>query len=315
MNPDLPALERRLGRPQLAERLRKQRGKTARLLHQGEGILRIERIAPLDAIVLTFLRLSGLAGAARQGFLDVRLTEQTWHLKRLHPAFDGFRLLQLTDLHLDLDPALTPVIAARIRETPHDAVVITGDFRNSTAGPFDRCVHETSHVLAPLALHRWGVLGNHDFIEMAPALERIGLPILLNESACIERDGARLWFAGIDDPHFYKTHDMEAARRSIPPGECSILLAHSPEVYPEAGDHFDLQLSGHTHAGQLCLPGGRPVIVPCKVPGKFVRGRWRHGNLQGYTSPGTGSCGVAARLNCPPEITLHVLRRGEAEAA
>ena len=310
MNPDLPALERRLGRQRLAERLRKQRGKTARLLHQGEGLLRIERIVPLDAIVLIFLRMFGLAGAARRGFLDVRLSEQVWHLDRLDPAFDGFRLLQLTDLHLDLDPALTPVIAAHLVKTPHDAAVITGDFRNSTAGPFDQCVRETAKILAVLGADRWGVLGNHDFIEMAPALERIGLPILLNEADCIRRGGARLWFAGIDDPHFYKTHDVEAARRAIPPGECSIFLAHSPEVYAEAGDHFDLQLSGHTHAGQLCLPGGRPVVVPCKVPGKFVHGRWRHGNLQGYTSPGTGSCGVPARLNCTPEITLHILHSG-----
>jgi hypothetical protein len=87
-----------------------------------------------------------------------------------------------------------------------------------------------------------------------------------------------------------------------------ILLSHSPEIFSEAERvGFDLQLSGHTHGGQLCLPGGLPVIVPCRVDRMFVNGRWSHLTLQGYTSPGTGSCALAARWNCPPEIALHIL--------
>jgi len=310
-NADYPKLEKRLGRELLASRLLKQAGKTARLLHQGEGAMRIERVVPLDQLVSIFLRVSGLAGAARRGFLNVRTVEQTWHLPRLPRAFDGFRFLQITDLHADLDPALTEIVVNRVAETPHDAVGITGDFRNKTSGDYSECIAETARIAAALAPRRWGVLGNHDFVEMVPSLEQIGLPILLNEVSVIESGRDRLWIAGIDDPHFYKTHDLNAVRAAIPRGECAILLAHSPEVYAEAAvDSFDLQLSGHTHGGQLCLPGGRHIVIPCRLPPRFLKGRWAHGSLQGYTSPGTGSCGVAARLNCPPEITLHILRCG-----
>ena len=297
-----------MGRDLLAERLLKQAGKSAHLVHQAEGIFGLERFFPLDSLVSLCLSMSGLGPLVRRNFLDVRITAREWSLPHLPAAFDGFRLLHLTDLHLDLDAALTPVIERLVRATPHDAAVITGDFRNKTDGDYEPCLGETERVVKALAPRRWGVLGNHDFVEMVPSLEAAGLPILLNEVAAIERQGEKLWIAGIDDPHFYKTHSLEKVRAEVPREGCAILLSHSPETYEAAEPlGFDLQLSGHTHGGQLCLPGGTPLVLPCKIDRRFACGPWRHGRLQGYTSPGTGSCGVAARLNCPPEITLHVL--------
>lgn len=288
-----------------------QAGKRAKLLHQGEGVFRLERLMPFDAAVDAFLRILGLREALRRRFLDVRLVRQEWRLSALPAAFEGFRLLQLGDLHADLDPALTPVVERLVRATPHDAAVVTGDFRNGLDGDHDPCLRELERICAALAPRRFGILGNHDFLEMVPEIEELGLPILLNESVCLERDGQRLGIAGIDDPHFHKTHDIAKARAGIPRGDCSILLSHSPETFREAAEAgFHLQLSGHTHGGQICLPGGHPVVVPCRVPRQFVSGRWVHAGLQGYTTRGTGSCGVAARWNCPPEITLHILRRG-----
>jgi predicted MPP superfamily phosphohydrolase len=159
-------------------------------------------------------------------------------------------------------------------------------------------------------------LGNHDFIEQVPSLEAAGLRMLLNEAGSIERAGAKLWFAGIDDPHFYRTHDLAAASAGIPAGACIVLLSHSPEIADELPDgRFDLVLSGHTHGGQLCLPGGRWLHVPMKgQPKERVRGVWHAAGAQGYTSVGSGSCGVPARLNCPGEITIHHLRRSHAVA-
>jgi predicted MPP superfamily phosphohydrolase len=150
-------------------------------------------------------------------------------------------------------------------------------------------------------------------LEMALDLERDGLPILLNETAEIRRGGDSLWIAGVDDPHYFQTHDLAGTRTKAPADAFVILLSHSPETYAEAAAQgFALQLSGHTHGGQICLPGGRHVVVPCKSPRRFIAGAWQHGSLQGYTSRGTGACGVAARWNCPPEITLHTLRRAKA---
>lgn len=300
---------RRLGPERTAKRLALQEAAASHLLHQGEGLLSLERWMPLDRAISLALRLTGLHGTARRHFLDIRVTEQIWTLEQLPEAFDGFRLLQLADLHLDIDPELAPSIARVLRGLPHDAAVITGDFRNRTDGDAAPCLEALQQLLPLLSASRWGILGNHDSLEMAPDIENAGLPLLLNESIAIQRGESRLWIAGTDDPHFYQTHDLAAAARGIPESDCAILLAHSPEIYAEAeGAGFDLQLSGHTHGGQLCLPGGIPIVVPCRIPKKFILGRWTHGRLQGYTSPGTGSCGVAARLFCPPEITIHILR-------
>ena len=156
---------------------------------------------------------------------------------------------------------------------------------------------------------RFAILGNHDFLEKVALLEEAGLPFLLNESTPIERGSSRLWICGIDDPHFFRTHDLAAAHAGIPEGETSILLSHSPETYREASEFgYDLHLSGHTHGGQICAPGGIPIYR--NAPGcrrKHLAGSWREGKMIGYTSRGTGSAGVAARFHCPPEITLHIL--------
>jgi predicted MPP superfamily phosphohydrolase len=303
------SLRDRMGAALFEKRLARQTAKQAKLVHQGEGVFRLERLVPFDAMVVRVLEILGLREAMRRRFLAVRIERQEWKIPALPSAFEGFRLLQLSDLHCDLDTALTPVVETLVRATPHDAAVLTGDFRNGMGGDHAPCLREMQKILSALAPTRFGILGNHDYLEMATELESLGLPVLLNESTSIERDGQRLWIAGTDDPHFYKTHDLAKVRADIPRDACAILLSHSPETYPEAAAlGFQLLLAGHTHGGQMCLPGGHALIVPCKVPKKFVAGRWTHGGLQGYTSRGTGACGVAARWNCPPEITLHILR-------
>ena len=305
------SLARRFGREKLAQRLHAQACHRAGLTHQGHGLLRLEKHLPIDELVGLMLAATGLFPRARANHLAPRLVEKTWQLPRLPAAFDGFRLLQLTDLHLDLDPAFTDALIARLSGITCDAIAITGDFRNSTRDDYWPSIVATRQLLATLPeVPRFGILGNHDCIEQVPHLEAAGLPMLLNESAYLERDGQRLWFAGIDDPHFYKTHDLAAAATAIPAGASTVLLAHSPEVADELPEgRFDLVLCGHTHGGQLCLPSGRWLHVPIKnQPAERIRGAWRAAGAHGYTSVGTGSCGVAARLNCLGEFTLHTLR-------
>jgi predicted MPP superfamily phosphohydrolase len=312
MNP-LPepyaSLSRRLGRDRLEQRLTKQANHWAHLAHQGNGIFRLEAVLPLDRMVQTALSLSGLAGRARREFLNPRVVERHWHLPRLPRAFEGFQLLQLADLHLDLDPAFVPALIGRLQGLKYDAVVNTGDFRNTTHEDSGPALQAMREVLAVMHGPHYGILGNHDFIEKVPELESAGLTMLLNETASLDRGGERLWLAGVDDPHFYQTHDLEKASDGIPPEACIVLLAHSPEIVKELPpDRFDLVLCGHTHGGQLCLPGGRWLHMPVHQLDKiFIKGAWRLGRTQGYTSTGTGACAVPARLNCPGEITVHVL--------
>lgn len=306
---DYRPLASRLGPSLLRRRLRAQADLRARLVHQGEGPLAVERVVPVDHIVTLALRLSGLAARGRANCLDIRTVTRDQVLANLPPAFDGFRLLQISDLHLDCVEGLTDRLIDLLGRIPHDLAVITGDFADHAAGYFHDClgdIHRLGQTLGPGTL---AILGNHDTIEIVSHLEEAGMRVLLNENAVIERDGQQLWFAGIDDPHFYRTHDFEAARHGIPPGACSILLSHSPAVYDTARHYgFNFMLSGHTHGGQICLPGGIALVRNGRCPPAQFSGAWTHQGLHGYTARGTGSCGVPARFNCPPEITVHVLR-------
>jgi uncharacterized protein len=145
---------------------------------------------------------------------------------------------------------------------------------------------------------------------MTPSLEKMGIRMLFNECELISRGDSRIYLAGVDDAHFYRADDIQKAAMRIPSGAFSILLSHTPEVYNDAAKaDFDLMLSGHTHGGQLCLPGGVPIKLEARLPRKMGAGRWHHGEMAGYTSVGVGTSLLPVRLNCPPEITLHRLRR------
>ncbi len=308
--PELRQIAARLGPALFRRRLHRQANLLANLVHQGEGPLAVERVMPVDSLLECALGIVGLRSRARANCLDVRIVEREQPLPGLPAAFDGFRLLHLSDLHLDLIPGFADIVMDRIRRMPHDLAVITGDFADHPAGYFHNCLGDIRRIARELGPGALAILGNHDIIEIVPHLEEAGMRVLLNENVAVERDGQRLWFAGIDDPHFYRTHDLAAARRGIPHGECAVLLSHSPETYDEARRlGFSFMLSGHTHGGQVCLPGGFALIRNGHCPSAMSCGAWTHGTLRGYTSRGTGSCGSAVRFNCPPEATLHVLRR------
>lgn len=255
------------------------------------------------------LRVLGLADRAYREFLDVRVVENPVRVRGLPPAFAGFRLLQVADLHSDLDPALVERVRSRLAGLSFDQAVLTGDYHDEIGTPWDDSLALTLGLVPALGPQPLAILGNHDYLENVPALEAGGLRVLLNENVALERAGSRLWICGVDDPRYLGAPDLVVASAGIPPDECRVLLAHSPEPAAEAARlGYALQLSGHTHGGQICLPGGRPIVKRARVPLALVAGAWEVDGMPGYTSRGTGGCSVAARLNCPPEITVHILR-------
>jgi uncharacterized protein len=162
----------------------------------------------------------------------------------------------------------------------------------------------------------YGVLGNHDSIRMVPALEEMGIRMLLNEAETLERGDQRIHLAGIDDAHYYRVDNIEKAVSQLPADEFSILLSHTPEIYRQAAHaDFDLLLSGHTHGGQICLPGAIPITLDSVLPRRMGSGLWKYHDMVGYTSVGVGSSIIPVRINCPPEITLHHLRCDAASRA
>lgn len=302
---DFNALTLRIGEDALSKRLMMEARQESDEMKQSLAWvqtfhLRIERV----------LKLVGLYHRGRRNSTKIQIIENTLHIPNLPAAFEGFRLLQLSDLHLDIDPALPAAVVQALKGLTYDLAVITGDFRCRTIEDYYPATLATQPVIDALKKPTLAVLGNHDPIEIVPHLEARGLRFLVNELYPLKKDGQTLWIMGIDDPHFYQTYDLKALAKALPPGACTLLLAHSPEIAPEAeAIGINAALSGHTHGGQICLPFGIPITTNMLRNKKrsLVAGNWAWGKLRGYTSRGTGCCGVPVRFNCPGEITLHTL--------
>jgi predicted MPP superfamily phosphohydrolase len=214
-------------------------------------------------------------------------------------------------MHVDMNEAAMQRLIELVGDMRYDLCVLTGDYRGKNFGPFEATLEGVARVRAHLKEPVYGVLGDHDTIQMVPGLEAMGIRMLLNECEVIVRGDRQIYLAGIDDAHYLRVDNIEKAASQIPYGEFSILLSHTPEIYRQAAHaDFNLLLSGHTHGGQICLPGSIPIVLDAVLPRRMGAGAWQYYNMAGYTSVGAGSSVVPVRLNCPPEITLHRLRSG-----
>jgi predicted MPP superfamily phosphohydrolase len=303
-------LERRLGRLYARQRLGIEDDREARVFGRGFNYFHPENWYLSPPIVKTALQLSGLYWRARNNAARIEVRHNEIAIAALPPAFDGYTILHLSDLHVDLNPPAMRRLAELLPQARYDLCVLTGDYRGKTYGPFAAALDGMRRLKACLEGPVYGVLGNHDSIRMVPALEVMGIRMLLNEATPLSRGGARVHLAGIDDAHYYRVDNIEKAAEQIPDGAVSILLSHTPEIFRQAVHAgFDVLLSGHTHGGQICLPGAIPLTLDSKLPRRLGAGAWHYRGMAGYTSVGAGSSIVAARLNCRPEITLHRLRR------
>jgi len=307
---ELAALAERLGPEAQAARLRLERRLSERAGEgQGRGVFRFEHRVDLKRIIRFCLRLSLLWGRAQRNYFDLRVEHNEVFLERLPQAFDGLRVLHLSDLHADLHEGFPANLIRTVAPLEYDLVLLTGDYRTCTYSDHSGATRAMIEIIGHLRAPVYAVLGNHDSLAKVPPMEAAGVRFLLNEHARIERDGEALYLLGIDDPNFYRTGDLDRALDQVPRDACKILLSHAPQTYADAAERgIDLVLSGHTHGGQICLPGGGIVVHDGTAPRKVLAGPWREGATQGYTSRGAGATGLPARLNCPPEVTLHALR-------
>ncbi len=262
------------------------------------------------------LKLAGLWRRGVANGLDVRLRTLRLELPGLPDAFQGYRVLHLADPHLDAAPGLPAAILESVAGLEVDLCVCTGDLRAADRGPFIE-----TQILEPLAALRRTVraadgflatLGNHDCAEMVPELARLGYELLLNRSRRLSRGGAEILVTGVDDVHRYYTPAAAAALSALAPATFGLALVHSPEFAREAAAAgYHLYLCGHSHGGQVCLPGGGPLVTNlARRHRPMASGLWRCRAMTGYTSPGAGLSSLPVRFNCPPEVTLFVLARG-----
>jgi len=224
----------------------------------------------------------------------------------------NLRILHVTDLHIDFDPGVLDRLEEALRGLSYDMVALTGDFND--------LVIEERHA-QPEWYERLGkmfrapvfaVLGNHDFLWTVDSLEKNGIRVLLNEGLLVGTENNSIYLAGVDDPRMFRSENLESALKEYDGQLPLVLLAHAPQIYREAlSSPVDLILCGHTHGGQVCWPGGLPLINRFSCPRALVSGYWRMDPLQGYTSNGCGGCKLPYRLNAPAEITLFTLRTEE----
>lgn len=301
-------LEKRLGRRHARLRFGVENEHEAQVFDQGIDYFHIGNLRLSPLMIRTCLKLTGLYGRGCRNAAQIEVRHNHIRLPKIPKAFDGFVILHLSDLHVDMNQGAMEHLRGILQEIKYDLCVFTGDYRGKSFGPYEEALLGMARVCAELRKPLYGVLGDHDTIRMTPGLEEIGIRMLLNESITIERDNQHIYLAGIDDAHFYGADNIEKAASEIPRDEFSILLSHTPEIYRQAAyADFDLLLSGHTHGGQICLPSRIPLTLDSVLPRHMGSGAWKYNDMIGYTSVGAGSSIVPARFNCPPEITLHHL--------
>jgi hypothetical protein len=269
----------------------------------------------LEPVVRFILAVIGLKGRGYRNAFDVGVETVDFELANLPDGFDGFRILLVSDLHIDAFAELVGRIAGLVEDIEYDLCILGGDYS------FDH--HEESEIaccrmreLAGVLVRKGrvlGVLGNHDRYRMGQVLSDCGVEMLVNENACVERDGGRIYVAGVDDCHYYESADMGLAGEGIEGESFRIMVSHSPETYKQAAEGgYSLFLAGHTHGGQVCLPGGFAVVTCASVDRRMIRGKWQCDGMAGYTSRGAGASGVAVRFFSKPEITVITLKKKRA---
>lgn len=258
------------------------------------------------------LRWSGLYRIGHDIARDVRVRRIDLQFGNLPKAFDGYSILQLTDLHIDKFEGLDEAIISAVSDIDVDLCVMTGDFRAADDGPHEQIMAPMSRLVATLDPHDgiYAVLGNHDDHQLGLALERrLGIRLLANEHDVIQREGAQLRLAGADDVNRFYTADADRTFNRCA-DDFTVALVHSPEMATEAAEGgCDLYLCGHTHGGQVCLPGGRPLVTHLNVNHHLASGLWQVGEMQGYTSPGAGVSGPPVRFFSRGEVTVFTLHR------
>jgi len=303
--------ENRFNRNYIDARLQKEQRKQSGLVKQEsrpfKSQLSVRRLAP------KLLRVSGLATFGRKQANKVRKVEHTLSLNKLPKAFNGYRLLQISDLHFNNSAELSASIFSAIAEAEYDFCVLTGDYRYRSFGPIDDALEGLQQLRSAVHTDIAAILGNHDSLYMVPSMESMGITVLLNESMHLTKGKDSIALVGVDDPSYYRTHDLNKALAHDNAGDtlCTVLLAHAPNIIQEAIEKgVSGYLCGHTHGGQICLPGGYPMFQNVRCSQESFAGAWQIDGLSGYTSVGAGVSVVEARFFCPPEITVHTLAPG-----
>jgi predicted MPP superfamily phosphohydrolase len=258
-----------------------------------------------------FLKITGFYKRGCDNAKKITVTSLNLEFANLPAAFNGFRILHLSDLHIDSIPGFTAMLIDKIKPLEFDICLLTGDYRRDRSGSFN-------HILKPLKIlskyiqapfGTFAILGNHDTYLMAQYEKESGIKLLVNESVEIIKDEQKILITGTDDPFDFYTESALICLETRG-YDFKIAMVHTPEMAKCASQNkYDLYLCGHTHGGQICFTEGVAMLSHQFEGKKFNHGLWKIGNMTGYTSRGAGVSGIPVRFNCEPEITLITLTR------
>jgi uncharacterized protein len=300
--------ERRLG-PELTEKRREAEER----LSSGLGADVSPAVRLLDPIFRNLrrgLRALGLYERLARRATRTLVVERRYEFLELPPALEGFRILQLSDLHIDGHRGFAEQLARQLDGLEVDLVVLTGDYRFEVQGPHEASVAGLRHAIQGVRdrFGRFAVLGNHDPLAMVRPLEDLGVQVLLNEGEEIEVGDGLLYVGGCDDPAFFETDDVHRALAGAPADAFRLFLSHGPEAAEAASrEGVDLFLCGHTHGGQVNPWPGVPLITNSSAPRERCGGEWELGAMIGYTSSGVGFSGLPWRSFTRSEAVIHEL--------
>jgi uncharacterized protein len=257
------------------------------------------------------------AGSLGYGALvrkNVEISRVEVKITDLPGEFRGLTVAQLSDIHHGPYTALDYIseCVEIVNGLSPDVVALTGDFTFGGKRYIEPCVEVLKVLKARIGVY--AVLGNHDYYvgagDVARALKRGGLDLLVDAKDRIELGGAKLWLLGVDDLLYGRT-DINRLMRELPGGEPRIAFSHNPDFIEEFAikrKHIDLMIAGHTHGGQIRFPLIGAPHISSEYGQRYAIGLNRKGAMQVYTTRGIGTILLPARLNCPPEIVLFTLR-------
>ncbi|HLK46737.1 MAG TPA: metallophosphoesterase [Bryobacteraceae bacterium] len=260
------------------------------------------------------------------GRLNLQTTHQPIYLRNLPQAFDGFRIAQLSDVHIGPfmgEDEIRKYVRIANALKP-DMIVLTGDFLTFDPSPKQAVVAALSGLRAPFGV--FGCLGNHDsWAQSEDALTELfgqaGVRILRQQNLLIRNSGERFNLIGIDFANsrhmsagsgHMSADRLEGMEALMEKDAVNLLLSHNPDTFNRAAElGIDFSLAGHTHGGQLALEFISPEIAPSRIVTPYVAGWFQRPGGQLYVNRGIGTIAAPMRVGAPPELTVFQLVRGE----
>lgn len=293
-------------------------------IRRSDGLTRREFLRVLRTLA-TDLGIVIVAGSAWGYFIEPAAPQVevvSLKMPRLASAFSGLRVAQISDIHMGgwMNAERLTYVVELITEQSPDILLLTGDFLTGHGfnGSSQQQLQDIINVVSPMAktIPTFGILGNHDYWTDHRAVREMlvscGVQELSNSVFTLSRGSQTLHICGVDD--VWEGHArLDEVTGRLKDDSAAILLAHEPDFADVSAEtnRFDLQVSGHSHGGQIVLPFIGPPILP-HLGQKYPSGLYRVGNMLQYTNRGVGMARLPVRINCPPEITMFHLEGADA---